>query len=339
MTNSLEIQDVDYTKLHFSIRYGREAKMYTLWRVQPIAIFKPESFVKNLSTEYEKAIFAAKEYAGDVPFEINAPESLNDIVRGEDVLRFGKYKDQRISEINNEKYLIWIWKCCPVPSQRSKDETDLLIRKSDPLWNTTQNYLLETGVLVDYNDRIVTKSHAEKIEAIKLANSNSLYVGSIGDKIRLNVTLERTNSYDSAYGTTMIYSFKDENGNIVVYKGKFLLAVNVFTDSITGKTYSSADSKFWKNLISIGVDKGNYHTFNGNYETNQAVRDTIRSTDFQGQDANYFDSKTNQFFNLECENRENFLQKGDVVTITGTVKDHSEYKGTKQTILQRVKTV
>ena len=59
---ALKEQAVDYSKLHYSIRYGREAKMYTLWRVQPIAVFKPESFVKNLSTEFEKAILSAKEH-------------------------------------------------------------------------------------------------------------------------------------------------------------------------------------------------------------------------------------------------------------------------------------
>jgi hypothetical protein len=30
---ALKEQEVDYSKLHYSIRYGREAKMYTLWRV------------------------------------------------------------------------------------------------------------------------------------------------------------------------------------------------------------------------------------------------------------------------------------------------------------------
>lgn len=331
-------------KSFLEIRFGREYKMYTLWHVtigDKGSYF--EAFRQNLSTAYEQAIQKAGELnPRNLEIIINAPEDLNAIVRGDDVIRFGKYKDRRISEINDDKYLNWMYQYAPVPSKEDPKLKDYLLFKSNPkdaaLLAHIEKYLVEKGFLVEYNDRFISKEYAAKIEAMREENAKSEFIGSIGEKVSLNVVLERESSYNGTFGTTYIYQFRDENGNVIVYKGQLLMAVNIYTDSISGRTFSSADSKLWKTLISIGVEKGRYHTFNGSTSnTPQSVRDMIRSTDFGTSDANYIDSKTGEFFNLECNDRENFLQKGDHVTIKGTVKEHSEYNGTKQTILQRVK--
>lgn len=58
------------------------------------------------------------------------------------------------------------------------------------------------------------------INDYKKLNNKSSYIGSVKDKISLNVTLEYCNIYDGyAYDTnTYYYNFKDENGNRIQWK-------------------------------------------------------------------------------------------------------------------------
>lgn len=324
------------SKIFFEIRYGREAKMYTLWRVNNSAKFKPESFIKNLSIDFDKALISAKEYAGDKEVMIDAPENLNEIVYGQDVFRFGKYKDRRVSEINDDKYLIWVWKCGPVKD--SNGDWKNLIGKWDPIWVSTQDYLLGKGVLVYYNDRVITKEFSEKLEVEKLANEKSEYIGSIGDKITCEVTLEKEFCFDNSFVPVWVYNFRDEEGNVIVYKGQCLHIPQVYEDLISGEIIKDTPS-FWKNIIRIGVTAGRYHTFYGNCSISKEIKDRIASTDFKNYDVKEFDSKTGRYYNLENTIEDTYLRKGMKVTIAGTVKEHSLYKETKQTIIQRIKII
>lgn len=111
----------------------------------------------------------------------------------------------------------------------------------------------------------------------------------------------------------------------------------ISVDSISSIEVSSVNTKFWKNLVRIGVTEGRFHT---NFDQiSRETHERIAATDFQGNDATHFDTKTGKFYHFEIKNESSsqFLQKGDHVTITGTVKEHSEYNETKQTRLQRVK--
>lgn len=56
------------------------------------------------------------------------------------------------------------------------------------------------------------KAHEVK-EDEKTPKKPAEWVGNIGDKVTLNVTVVRTISYDSQYGTGYFHMFKDENGN------------------------------------------------------------------------------------------------------------------------------
>lgn len=117
------------------------------------------------------------------------------------------------------------------------------------------------------NQKIVDSSNAQEVELhyshkiemaeskLRAAKSTSEYIGEIGSKIELKVTYIHTSSWENAYSVTNLHTFKDENGNTLVWKtGNFI-------------------------------------------------------------EADY----------------------GTQLTIKGTIKDHSEYKGTKQTVLTRCK--
>lgn len=97
---------------------------------------------------------------------------------------------------------------------------------------------------------------SETYEAKKVSE----WVGTLGKRQNFTVTLEGMHAFEGYYGWTYIYRFKDEDGNVLVWK--------------------SSSDKFWNE-----VD-----------EDEEEVKMTIKAT----------------------------------------VKDHSEYKGTKQTELSRV---
>lgn len=46
----------------------------------------------------------------------------------------------------------------------------------------------------------------------------SEHVGAVGEKVNMELTLEHIRYYDTHFGTTWVYSFKDENGNTLVWK-------------------------------------------------------------------------------------------------------------------------
>lgn len=100
----------------------------------------------------------------------------------------------------------------------------------------------------------------------------SEYLGTIGERITIDVTLVNEYQYSTLYGFRniehSIYTMKDADGNVLVWKTTSVLSAPI--------------------------------------------------------------SKPNGEFAY-------FVNKGDKIRITGTVKAHSEYKGQKQTELQRVK--
>lgn len=75
-----------------------------------------------------------------------------------------------------------------------------------------------------YNGGINLRSQEGRI--MKIANKSiSSYVGNVGDKITSEVTLAFESSYNTQYGTTYIYSFKDADGNTLIWKtSSYLMA-------------------------------------------------------------------------------------------------------------------
>lgn len=117
------------------------------------------------------------------------------------------------------------------------------------------------------NDAIKAKEEARKAEIETeraKARETSQYVGSIGDKITVEVTFVFEASFETQFGTQHIYTFRDDEGNTLVWK-------------------------------------------------------------------------TSAFLWYEVGNKETPVCKGDKIRLTASIKDHSEYRGERQTILQRVR--
>ena len=109
----------------------------------------------------------------------------------------------------------------------------------------------------------------------------SNYVGSVGAKVSADLKLvncyEYTDYKFSYYGTThYIYTLKDSEGNVYVWKTTAIMAMVMKDDSLKA---------------SEGLRKDDTY----------------------------------------------YVRKGDVIHLVGKVKEHSEYKGTKQTVLTRCK--
>ena len=115
----------------------------------------------------------------------------------------------------------------------------------------------------------IQRKEEEKKAQREAEKAKSQYIGSVGDKITVTVTLMFEASYDTKFGTTYIYSFRDDEGNTLV----------------------------WKTTSSMVLDE---------YDARGYVI---------------------------------FVQKGDKVTFSATIKDHTEYKGEKQTVIQRVRKI
>lgn len=58
------------------------------------------------------------------------------------------------------------------------------------------------------------------IDRTEAARANSQYVGAVGDKITLTITVERIIVLESQFGANYITIARDEQGNAITYKGK-----------------------------------------------------------------------------------------------------------------------
>lgn len=212
---------------NLEIRFGREFKMYTLWMVTNNEQFSNERYIKNLSTKYDDAIERANKYnTMGIPLYIDAPEDLNDIVRGDDVLRFGKYKDCRISEIKDIKYLKWIFSGCSMPNKingewyTTKDNTDPIVVK-------VKEHMLSIGEAILYNDRIITIDHYEKIKKQEEKSSKSNFVGEVGKRLKFDdLVVDKIIFIDGYQYDSTIYSFIDKDGNFITTKRSSSLGLN-----------------------------------------------------------------------------------------------------------------
>ena len=209
------------------IRFGREFKMYTLWMVTMNGQFFNERYIRNLSTKYDEAIEKANKYnTMDLILSIDAPENLNDIVRGDDVLRFGKYKDHRISEITDVKYLKWIFGGCSMPN-KTNGEWYPTKDNNDPIVLKVKEHMVNIGEAILYNDKIITIDHYNKLKQWEEKSSKSEFVGEVGKRLKFDdLVVERIIVLDGYDYVSTIYSFIDKDGNFLTTKRSTSLCVN-----------------------------------------------------------------------------------------------------------------
>lgn len=73
--------------------------------------------------------------------------------------------------------------------------------------------------LVGQEDGKLKPEHLVKegVESIMYEESDSEYVGSIGERLELYLTVERAIELDGAYGHSTMFKFRDDNGNCFVW--------------------------------------------------------------------------------------------------------------------------
>jgi hypothetical protein len=90
-------------------------------------------------------------------------------------------------------------------------------------YTTYRNLGLLTSLFPTYNRELkyqAEKTEQERQNALKKASEqNSMYIGSVGDRIEIDVqSIECVTSWETQYGTTKIYKIVDTNGNVYTWK-------------------------------------------------------------------------------------------------------------------------
>lgn len=78
----------------------------------------------------------------------------------------------------------------------------------------------------------------EATEKLNKETNPSKHIGNIGDKVEVEVELVRRGSFESDFGTTYVYTFKDSEGNVLVWKTKNYFEVATCTVKGTIKEHS-----------------------------------------------------------------------------------------------------
>jgi len=227
---------------NYFISAGQGQKMFTLRSNQERYNSRGERYVVDchiatLSNDLEKAIQKAKEITG---VTLPAPNmELGDIRKS----RFKDYTaDQVRAGYNKGKsvYTLETWQIWRLFGQQANT-------KNKALRSVIVEELLERfeifeddakAFLENDNARYIGtnahKLHRRAIGQIKYLNkkresekakASSDYIGTVGDRLELELTLNYFNSGEGAFGVWRLYSFTDQNGNIVVYLGSAFLDI------------------------------------------------------------------------------------------------------------------
>lgn len=250
------------------MREGAQSKMFTMWSMVHTEGFAPkENYLKNLSTDRDKAEKLALAYAEKFGYKYidDARDYLRPIVKGDDVIRFGKYRDYRLSEVP-EKYVLWIAQGCPI----KEEDTDkfsptyrqmIAVKKyfgGEDFQAIAQREAIAKGIgtmqegkfyTVEYWNAILIKRAARSLE-----KASEVWEHHYAEKTRvqLNLTFVKETSYDTCYGRTYIFTFKDDaSGRMFLYKGTSNLDAEIsykYKGMSMGEVAEGSE-KSWKSLV------------------------------------------------------------------------------------------
>lgn len=191
----------------FYISSGEQNKLYTLRRFMNVNGHESDRYVINLGANYEESVEKAKAYLGDMSGELVVGEEFGlekitrdgsakikgaaDLVRG--IMPWGKYQGQEIAEIaktdSGLAYLHWMYTQSP----------EFVKKILEPYFQKYEQIQAEKQAKID----------AERKAQAELSN----HVGSVGDKIEVEVTVISKFNIDTIYGGSDIIIFKDGQGN------------------------------------------------------------------------------------------------------------------------------
>lgn len=324
---------------------GEQSKMYTLWICIQSEKLSKRSFIKNLSTDRDKALAEAEKKAESMDCQLidEAMDELRPIVKGPDVIHFGKHRDRRIKDLP-DGYLLWVSQGAPIENREEEYSwTSYLV--SDEQKEIALQVAVERNLVRDYKGELISNKLADYYEKRDLENAKSQHIGAIGEKIKIKVSFERQSYYEGHFGTTYIHTFRTEDGSVVTYFGKSLVEKNKdyeYFDAVTNLpvTAKKSEGEIWHG---IGLSNHRFHTCSSNLPI--SVREELdrRTADktlpeeacyilLRGEEIVKFVSIRD--INLDTPYK---FGVGGTYILQGTVKQHSEYQGTKQTQIQRPK--
>lgn len=109
----------------------------------------------------------------------------------------------------------------------------------------------EAGI---YHWDLTESGYFHKVEEaennLKATNSTSEYIGSEGERLTITATYTHSAGFESEFGTKYIHSFKDENGNEIIWKSTNYIEQDYNTKfSITGTVKGYKEYKGIKQTI------------------------------------------------------------------------------------------
>ena len=129
-------------------------------------------------------------------------EKIKDAIANYDKITFGKYKDTPMDKVPTD-YLAWLW----------KGGNDAVVRGAAELELEKRGEIINGKSKAEIDQEERKKKEAER-------RTTAGWIGSIGDKVELEVQYINDVSYASNWGTVYITRFFDRNGNTIIYKGK-----------------------------------------------------------------------------------------------------------------------
>ena len=250
------------------MREGKESKMFTMWKSFHIEGYgMKEEYLKNLSTDRDKAESLAMSYAEKFGFTYidDARDYLRPIAKGEDVIRFGKHKDCRLSEVS-DKYVLWIAQGCPIKEEDKNRYSAtygefVSVNKyfgGEDFQAIAQREAVAKGIGTIQEGRFYTVEYwnaiLKKREARSLEKASEVWEHHYAEKtkVNLNLTFINETSFDTCYGRTYIFTFKEHaTGRMFLYKGASNLNAEIsygYKGMSMGEVAEGSE-KSWKSLV------------------------------------------------------------------------------------------
>lgn len=194
--------------VRYRISIGDRGVMYTLRGTYAVhtqhGSYDRDDYVKTLSSDPVEAQRKAKEYTGqDLPIpDIDLKNRADARAIDWTVFQFGKYQGRAIADVYKEdpKYVVWV----------AEDYSSKSVQKNIEI--ARQIAAADVAELTEKR-RMEAECEDERKRKIAEKRANSQYVGTIGKKIEMNVTVNKIIPIYGSYGQTDLHLMEDENGN------------------------------------------------------------------------------------------------------------------------------
>jgi hypothetical protein len=250
----------------YEMRTGAKNNFYTLWFVSygSETIRGVETYIKNLSINYEEAFKEASEKAKNRGIELmDCSDEVDSILRGEDVVKFGKYRGTKIIDLPNS-YLNWLAQCGIVTYTDNYNKEREICKCSGELHDLVMVEVIKRGLYQMFEGKLMASSLINFIENKRKMQGHFF---TEKEKIKgVEVECISVKSYDVSFGyqssLVYIYELKTKDNQILVYKGGKCeydnkLPDNIYIDQILGQgnSYINKGSKF---ILSGTIEHGEY---------------------------------------------------------------------------------